>query len=251
MVVEPRKCLNADLVKQNNMHIHYLKHVPFEGLGSMENMFVQRGARLSRTCMYEDQSLPSIHNMDALIIMGGPMGVGDDDEYPWLTLEKEFIESVIKRDVPVMGICLGAQLIANVLGATVHKNAHEEIGWFPVNRTQRLEDSWVESLPISFDALHWHSDTFDIPAGASNFMTSKGCANQGFVYGDSTLGLQFHLEMLPSTVETIYQECGNPEKRGIYVHSLEEMLAPMEKYQQANKILEKFLEAFIFQKVTP
>ena len=118
------------------MHVHYLKHVPFEGLGSMESMFIERGCDLSRTCMYEDQSLPSIHDIDALIVMGGPMGVNDDDSYPWLTLEKEFIESVIKLDVPVMGVCLGAQLIANVLGAPVTKNVHEEIGWFPVSRTK-------------------------------------------------------------------------------------------------------------------
>ena len=233
------------------MHIHYLKHVSFEGLGSMENIFVERGCRLSRTCMYEDQSFPSVHDMDALIVMGGPMGVGDDDEYPWLTLEKEFIESVIKRNVPVVGVCLGAQLIANVLGAAVLKNAHEEIGWFPVNRASELQDVRVDGLPESFDALHWHGDTFDIPEGATNFISSAGCVNQGFVYEDSILALQFHLEMLPSHVQAVYQECGSPEKSGAYVNSLEEMLAPTDKFQQASKILEKFLEAFIFQKVTP
>ena len=232
------------------MRVHYLKHVPFEGLGSMESMFIAQGCNLTRTCMYEDQSLPSIHDIDALVVMGGPMGVGDDDEYPWLTLEKEFIESVIKREIPVLGVCLGAQLIANVLGAKVSKNANEEIGWFPVARTKGLIDERVENLPISFDALHWHGDTFDIPEGASNFMTSEACTNQGFVYGDLTLALQFHLEMLPSLVQGIYQECGKPEKTGKYIHSLEEMLAPADKFQQAQKTLEGFLEAFIFQKVT-
>lgn len=231
------------------MHVHYLKHVPFEGLGSMEGMFIERGCDLSRTCMYEDQSLPSIHDIDALIIMGGPMGVNDDDSYPWLTLEKEFIESVIKLDVPVMGVCLGAQLIANVLGAPVTKNVHEEIGWFPVSRTKGLMDARVENLPIRFDALHWHGDTFDIPDGASNFLTSDGCANQGFAYGDSTLALQFHLEMLPSNVEAIYQECGSADKSGKYIHSLSEMLAPAEKFQEANHVLKNILETFVFQKM--
>jgi len=231
------------------MHIHYLKHVPFEGLGSMESMFVERGCNLSRTCMYEDQSLPSIHDIDALVVMGGPMGVHDDDSYPWLTLEKEFIESVIKRGIPVLGVCLGAQLIANVLGAQVTKNVHEEIGWFPVSRTKGLEDERVNELPTRFDALHWHGDTFDIPVGASNFLTSDGCANQGFAYGDSTLALQFHLEMLPSHVEAIYQECGSPDKTGMYIHSLGEMLAPAQNFQQANIVLKNLLEAFVFQKM--
>lgn len=231
------------------MNIHYLKHVPFEGLGSMEDMFVARGCHLTRTCMYEDQSLPSIHDMDALVIMGGPMGVGDDDEYPWLSLEKEFIESVIKRNIPVLGVCLGAQLIANVLGANVSKNTHEEIGWYRVNLTKVLQNSRVQNLPTSFDALHWHGDTFDLPEGANNFMASEACENQGFVYGDSVLALQFHLEMLPSHVQAIYQECGKPEKTGTYIQGLEEMLAPAEKYQQARETLEDFLEAFIFNKM--
>lgn len=230
------------------MHIHYLKHVSFEGLGSMENMFVQRGCKLSRTCMYEDQSFPSIHDIDALIVMGGPMSVTDDLEYPWLTLEKEFIESVIKLGKPVIGVCLGAQLIANVLGAAVVKNAHEEIGWFPVNRVDGLMDNKLEKLPQSFDALHWHGDTFDIPEGARNFISSAACTNQAFLYGEVTLALQFHLEMLPSNVQAIYQECGSTEKTGSYITGLADMLAPADKFQHASNILENILEAFIFSK---
>ena len=222
----------------------------------MENMFVQRGCKLSRTCMYEDQSFPSIHDIDALMVMGGPMSVTDDLEYPWLTLEKEFIESVIKLGKPVIGVCLGAQLIANVLGAAVVKNAHEEIGWFPVNRVDNqkdnqknnLLDTRIEKLPQSFDALHWHGDTFDIPEGARNFISSAACTNQAFTYGEATLALQFHLEMLPSHVQAIYQECGSAEKTGTYINGLADMLAPADKFQHASKILENILETFIFAK---
>ncbi|MEM7401872.1 MAG: type 1 glutamine amidotransferase [Pseudomonadota bacterium] len=231
------------------MNVHYLKHVPFEGLGSMENILTEYGCGLTRTCMYEDQSLPSIHDIDALIVMGGPMSVGDEDDYPWLTLEKEFIESIIKREIPVLGICLGAQLIADVLGAPVTKNQFEEIGWFPVNKTQAIPDQRVTSFPDQFYAYHWHGDTFGIPSGAKNFLASEGCANQAFIYGETTLGLQFHLEMLPSNVQGIYQECGNPEKQGEYVQYLEDMLSPMEYFQQANKITQELIQAFIFQKV--
>lgn len=231
------------------MHIHYLKHVAFEGLGSMESIFIEQGCKLSRTCMYEDQSLPSIHDIDALIVMGGPMGVNDENDYPWLTLEKEFIESVIKRDIPVIGVCLGAQLIANVLGAQVTKNAHKEIGWFPVNQTEMFSDDRLNKLPDQFDALHWHSDTFEIPDGASNLFSSEACTNQGFTYGSATLGMQFHLEMLPSTVEAIYHECGSPKNTGTYVQSLEKMLMPIGNFQQAHKILKNLLEGFVFQKM--
>ena len=233
------------------MHIHYLKHVPYEGLGSMAILLSANSCELTHTCLYEDQSLPSIHDLDALIVMGGPMGVHDEDEHPWLTLEKEFIESVIERDVPVLGVCLGAQLIADVLGASVNKNVYEEIGWFPVKRTKGLQDERVQNLPTRFDALHWHGDTFDIPSGASNFIVSEGCANQAFVYGENVLGLQFHLEMLPLNVEELYQACGKPEKKGTYIQNLDEMLAPTEKFQKASEILEEILEAFIFRKLTP
>ena len=233
------------------MRIHYLKHVPFEGLGSIENILVAKGCEISRTCMYQDQSLPSIHDIDALFVMGGPMGVHDDDQYPWLSLEKEFIESVLQREIPTMGVCLGAQLLAHVLGAKVKKNTYEEIGWFPVKRTKGLQDHRVNGLPVQFDALHWHGDTFEIPDGSSNFIVSDGCANQAFVYGENVLGLQFHLEMLPSNVEAIYQECGNTEKSGTYIQSLTEMLEPAEKFQQANNILEHMVDTFIFRGMTP
>lgn len=227
------------------MHIHYLKHVPFEGLGSMENIFVSGEHRLSSTCLYLEQPLPSVHSIDALVIMGGPMGVHDTARHPWLLREKEFIESAMRRQIPVLGVCLGAQLLAEVLGARVTKNACEEIGWFPVRRIQELQGTCVQDFPASFEALHWHGDTFSIPSGATNFIASEGCANQAFVYGDHVLGLQFHLEMLPSHVQAIYQACGDSSQTGTYIQGLDEMLAPAEKFCQAQKILRKFLGTFI------
>ncbi|MYB89812.1 MAG: type 1 glutamine amidotransferase [Proteobacteria bacterium] len=230
------------------MHIHYLKHVPFEGLGSMENIFVSEGHRLSNTCLYLEQPLPPVHSFDALIIMGGPMGVHDTARHPWLVREKEFVESAMRRQIPVLGVCLGAQLLAEVLGARVSKNIHEEIGWFPVQRTQELHGTCAQDFPASFEALHWHGDTFSIPSGATNFIASEGCANQAFVYGDHALALQFHLEMLPSHVQAIYQACGDPNQTGPFVQGLDEMLAPAEKFCQAHRILKEFIRAFISRK---
>ena len=227
------------------MHIHYLKHVPFEGLGSMEDIFVSEGHRLSNTCLYLEQPLPPVHSVDALIVMGGPMGVHDTARHPWLLKEKEFIESAIRCQIPVLGVCLGAQLLAEVLGARVTKNAHEEIGWFPVQRTKEFQGAHVKNFPASFEALHWHADTFSIPSGASNFLASEGCEHQAFVYGGHVLGLQFHLEMLPSHVQAIYQACGDPRQAGPFVQGLDEMLAPVEKFRQARRILEEFIRAFI------
>lgn len=230
------------------MHIHYLKHVPFEGLGSMENYFVSKGHKISNTSFYLNQSLPPVDEPDVLVVMGGPMSVNEEARYPWLRREKDFIYSALKREVPVLGVCLGAQLIAAVLGASVVKNAYEEIGWYPVRLTRGIvADEQARHLPDSFDALHWHGETFSIPSGARNFISSEGCANQAFVYGDNVLGLQFHLEMLPSHVEAIYRECGRPALTGTYIQGEDEMLAPVEKFRNAQNILEEFLRTFIFQ----
>lgn len=227
------------------MRIHYLKHVPFEGLGSMENIFVSEKHRLSSTCLYLEQPLPPVHSIDALIIMGGPMGVHDTARYPWLAQEKEFIESAMRRQIPVLGVCLGAQLLAEVLGARVTKNVHEEIGWFPVRRVQEVEGASAEFFPASFEALHWHGDTFSIPSGASNLLASEGCEHQAFAYGDDVLGLQFHLEMLPSHVQAIYQECGDARQTGRFIQTLDEMLAPADNFCKAHKIMKKLTGAFI------
>ncbi len=234
------------------MRVHYLQHVPFEGLGSIEGLLVSRGYTLSRTCMYQkEQPLPAIDMIDALIVMGGPMGVHDDAACPWLTPEKKLIAAAIRHGIPVLGVCLGAQLIADVLGAAVTKNNYEEIGWFPVRQTGDLADQRMKNLPARFHALHWHGDTFAIPAGGTNFISSEGCANQAFVYGENVLALQFHLEMLPSHVQAIYRECGAPDKSGRYIQSLDEMLAEAENFRRSGTILEGLLEAFIFRKSPP
>lgn len=234
------------------VRVHYLQHVPFEGLGNIEALLIAHGYALSRTCMYrQERPLPPIDAIDALVVMGGPMGVHDEDAYPWLTPEKQLIASAIRRGIPVLGVCLGAQLIADVLGATVTKNEHEEIGWFPVQRTENLTDQRIKNLPASFHALHWHGDTFAIPAAATNFISSAGCAHQAFVYGDNVLALQFHLEMLPSHVHSIYQECGDPNKSGRYIQRLDEMLLPAENFRRAGKILVELLETFIFKNLPP
>ncbi len=216
----------------------------------MQNMLLDKGCKLSYTSMYREQPLPSIHQLDALIIMGGPMSVHHADQHPWLTLEKVFIASVMRRQVPVLGVCLGAQLIADVLGAAVTQNLHTEIGWFPVKRVNRLPNERLQSLPASFDALHWHQDTFETPSGATNFLVSEGCANQAFIYGDTTLGLQFHLELLPTHVRAIYQASGKLEKSGPYTQSVDKILASADKFRHAGNILKKLLEDFIFQKST-
>ena len=186
------------------MKLHWLQHVPFEGLGTIEEWASAQGAELSRTRLFAGEQLPEIRTVDWLIVMGGPMGIHDHGEYPWLVEEKEFIKAAIDAGKTVLGICLGAQLITDVLGAKVYAGPQKEIGWFPIRRSAEAP----ELLPEELTVFHWHGDTFEIPAGATRLASSEACANQGFIYNDRVVGLQFHLETTPASMEALVENCG-------------------------------------------
>jgi GMP synthase-like glutamine amidotransferase len=163
------------------MKIHCVQHVPFEGSANIEAWARDRSHDLSNTLLFEGKSLPEMEEFDWLIIMGGPMNIYEEDKYPWLRKEKEFIKRAIASDKIVLGICLGAQLMADALGGNVHKNMHREIGWFPVNLTPAAKKSRIFGvLPERFMAMHWHGDTFDLPPGALHAAESQACSNQAF-----------------------------------------------------------------------
>jgi GMP synthase (glutamine-hydrolysing) len=123
--------------------------------------------------------------------MGGPMNVYQMDEFPWLAREKKFIEEAVNARKKVLGIDLGAQLIADVLRGSVRRNEYSEIGWYPVQLTQAGQQSLLfGSLPAEFNVLHWHGDTFELPPSATHIARSKACENQAFTYGDNVVSLQ-------------------------------------------------------------
>jgi GMP synthase (glutamine-hydrolysing) len=158
------------------MRILYVQHVPFETPGVIVDWALEMNYPLSGTRLYDGEVLPDAGAFDFLVIMGGPMGVRDEHAHPWLAGEKRFIEQTIRAGKKVLGICLGAQLIAEVLGARVYRNTHREIGWFPVRLTARGAASPVFGvLPGGFDAFHWHGDTFTLPAGCVHAAESEAC----------------------------------------------------------------------------
>src|SRR6478672_4002501 len=160
-------------------HIHYVQHVPFEGLGCIETWAFEKGHTLSATKFYQGDPLPELATIDWLVVMGGPMSGHDETQHPWLKDEKKFIKQAIAAGKTVVGICLGAQLIADVLGAHVYKNTYKEIGWFEVTRTAP-ENDLLNDLNIPFPVFHWHGDTFDLSDDAQTLLQSKVCANQAF-----------------------------------------------------------------------
>jgi GMP synthase-like glutamine amidotransferase len=225
------------------MHIHYLQHVDFEGPGYIEQWAMDKGFHISSTRLYDNEPLPDLESIDLLIIMGGPMGVYDDDQYPWLISEKAYIQHAIEIGKRVLGICLGAQLLAHVLGAKVAKAPQTEIGWFPV--THDNNHPLLTELPESVTAFHWHRDMFDIPNGAVPIFKSEGCPNQGFIYRDKVVGFQFHFETTPESLSAMLASDDVDAYQETFVQSSTAIRKNAELCQQLNTYLATILTRLI------
>ncbi|MGH1392486.1 MAG: type 1 glutamine amidotransferase [Trichormus sp.] len=220
------------------MKIHYLQHVPFETPASIEQWALEHKHELSATRFYADESLPPVGDIDWLVVMGGPMNIYEDHQYPWLTQEKRFIEQAITANKTVVGICLGSQLIADVLGSQVYSGKYKEIGWFPIQLTQEAQNSTLfGELPQQFTVFHWHGDTFDLPPGATRLAYSEGCENQAFIYNQRVLGLQFHLESTQESVSQIIANCGEEIVDDKYIQQPAEMLYQTDNFAKINLIM--------------
>ncbi len=206
------------------MRAHYLQHVPFEGLGSIEPWLVTHDYAITHTPLFESYDLPTQENIDFLIILGGPMSVNDEATYPWLIPEKAFIRAFLTSRKPILGICLGAQLIANVSGAKVYPNPEKEMGWFPIYPAAGTDLSCYP-FPENLTAFHWHGETFDLPENANLLASSDACQNQAFQIGKNVIGLQFHLETTPAAARELATHCRNELTPGRYVQTQEQILS--------------------------
>ena len=220
-----------------NMRAHCLQHVPFEELGCIEPWLVAARYEITYTRFFELAELPEPGAIDLLVVLGGPMSVNDEGEFPWLAPEKRFIHRVIEAGTPVLGICLGAQLIASALGARVSRNREKEIGWFPVYATP-ADGAALFHFPPSAGVFHWHGETFDLPPGAVRLARSTGCENQAFQFGRSALALQFHLETTPAAAREMVEHGGAELRPARYVQSTAEILAATpEQYRAINALM--------------
>ena len=208
------------------MRLHCLQHVPFEGLGTIADWAAQREHTTTFTRFYENDALPFLEAVDMLVILGGPMGVYSERDLPWLAAEKSFIEQAIAADKIVVGVCLGAQLIAEVLGGRVYRHTQPEIGWWPLHLTETGQThTLTQGTPPTFTTFHWHHDTYDLPNGCINLAISQACAQQMFIYGNKVLGLQFHAEATQRSVWEMIEKDAAQWPRGLFVQSPEEILA--------------------------
>ncbi len=206
------------------MRMAVLQHVPFEGPAAIADWAHERQVQMTVAHLYSGQALPDLQSFDMLVVMGGPMSADDEAKLSWLASEIALVSDAIAANKTVLGICLGAQIIAKALGAKVYPVPQKEIGWFPV---QRLESAHLlfDGLPHAFTAFHWHGETFDLPAEADRLAETPVTVNQAFAIGRRVLGLQFHLEATEASVRALISHAASEIGEGAFEQKISTILA--------------------------
>lgn len=226
------------------------QHVPYEILGNLNPLLKEAGFRIRYVNFgRKPDARPSLTPYDGLVILGGPMNVDEVEKHPHLVTEVELIQQAIAEGMPILGICLGAQLIAKALGAKVTQNPAKEIGWYDVTPSEAGHtDPLLQHFEGTQKIFQWHGDTFSIPLDAVHLASSPDCANQAFRYGDNVYGFQFHLEVDARLIDTWLQRPAYQqeiaETRG---RILPETIAEetVHYVDPANKLAEKVFGSFI------
>ncbi len=227
------------------IRFHCLQHVPFETPGNIEAWIKQNGHSISFTYFFSNGHLPDLKDFDVLLIMGGPMSVHDEKDFAWLKKEKGFIAKAIIEKKKILGICLGAQLIAEVLGAKVFRNTEKEIGFMPVHFAKgELQHALFQDFIETETVFHWHGETFDLPRGAGLIASSPACVNQAYSIGDHIIGMQFHLEVTPEIVQDMIKHEGHELVPAPYIHSAEKITKELDYLERNKTILFGLLDKF-------
>lgn len=233
------------------MRVHWLQHVPYEGLGHVGTWLAARRATVARTRLFAGDRLPAPDAVDLLIVLGGPMSVNDEAALPWLRDEKALLREVIAGGGAVLGICLGAQLIAAALGARVGPAREREVGWWPVRAVPPppagKDPAGVARCPFPAETtcLHWHGETFELPPGALHLARSEGCEHQALQVGRRVVGVQFHPEATPDWARTVLTASPESLAPGRYVMPANELTADLEARCRAGNLLAERILEFI------
>jgi GMP synthase-like glutamine amidotransferase len=231
------------------LRLHGLRHASFEEEGEIATWARARGHSLAHTNLWDGELLPELSDFDFLIVMGGPMNIYEEDAFPWLADEKRLLRSAIAANKRVLGVCLGAQLLADVLGGPVTPGTFREIGWHPVTAGPDAAKSRVFSaLPGAYEAFHWHGDTFAIPPGSLWTAKSAACAHQAFEANSGrVVGLQFHLETNAASMADISANCADEldvdPARQPFVQSASVMVERPERLAGLRRLLDQVLDS--------
>lgn len=224
------------------MNVCCLQHAPFEGPGNIAAWADVRDHTLTIVRPYLDERLPSPQDFDLLVVMGGPMSVHDESAHPWLILEKKLISHCLAAGKFTLGVCLGSQLLAEVLGARVYRNRFKEIGWLPLMQCPEEHSCHLlRACPREFTAFHWHGETYDLPPGTTHLARSEGCSVQAFEH-PYALGLQFHLEVTPDGVSGLVRECSSDIGSGPYEQTPIQILTRTDHYAAGESLLAQILD---------
>lgn len=218
-------------------------HVPFEGPGVIVDWAREKKNKIQYTRFYKGDELPDASAVDMLIIMGGPMNVFDYHIHPWMEEEIAWVKEFIQMDKPVLGICLGAQIIATALGEEVYPGPQREIGWYNLQFFPSLGDFKIcKDLPVTRKVIHWHGDTFNIPGGATRIAASQAFPNQGFIFNNKVIAMQFHLEVTLESLKELVDNCRDELVEGPYIQSEKEILSEQKYFQTNQEVLFQFLD---------
>lgn len=236
---------------KSHLRVHYFQHIAGEGFGSCYDYLKAHQAKITATEFFalpvdlplELEALPHIDEVDLLIIMGGTMSVNDEANYPWLKLEKRWLRRYLSAGKPAIGLCLGGQLIANALGASVSRNQHQELGWIDVGRVSHVPENYFQ-IPEKINIMQWHSETFEIPRGGVRLAQNNVCQNQMYQIGRNVLGFQFHPEMTPHALQLLIEnEEYSAVFNGQYVQPIAELKKTIKsKFEQGNQLLNRAIE---------
>ena len=212
-----------------------IKHIDIEGPGTFKEYLVSAGFAFRIVNLAKNEALPSLDEYKAIVSLGGPMNVYETDKYPFLTKEENFLKEALAERKPILGICLGAQILAKITGAAVEKTTTKEIGWCDVELTQEASsDPLFDGLGQRFSVFQWHEDTFGIPIGGRLLAKGAKCRNQAFRFGDCAWGLQFHPEITKDMIVEWLDYCQNDLDRDKLLNDYSKI---EDKYKQQAKTL--------------
>jgi GMP synthase-like glutamine amidotransferase len=232
------------------MHLHCFQHVSFENAGTISEWATANSHTIEYSYFFEkDFILPKLTDIDVLLVMGGYMNADEEDKFSWLVQEKEFIRQAIASGKKVIGICLGAQLIASALGNKVYPAIEKEIGFFPVQFTDNaLKHPLFNHFNNPYTVFHWHGDTFDLPENAQLMASTPICKHQAYLIKDKVLALQFHFEMNEAVIRDMLLHDGHElEEKGNYIQKPADILERLDYLKQNKKDLFTLLDKFLIE----